>query len=167
MAVMTVFHAFSKHIADRRRFLLIPSVAFCAAIAGCATATIDNAVPTSPMVASTAALPAPAQPGSDASVPVPQPSPVTGDSVEKPIPPRSGAPVNTGAYPNINVMPQGVTNQLSDEESANLRNTLYAEQAAQRMPGEPLESYIVRLRKLQKLGSTHAAAALKQIEASK
>ncbi len=84
----------------------------------------------------------------------------------KPVPPRSGAPINTGAYPNINVVPQGQTNQLSDADSANLRDTLYAEQAAQRQPGEPVGSYIARLRKLQSLGSTHAAAVLKQIEAS-
>lgn len=98
-------------------------------------------------------------------MPVPQAAPQTAE-IEKPVPPRSGAPVNTGAYPNINVMPQGATNQLSDAESADLRSTLQAEQAAQRMPGEPLEAYVARLRKLQKLGSTHAAAALKQIEAS-
>jgi hypothetical protein len=86
---------------------------------------------------------------------------------EKPVPPRSGAPVNTGAYPNINIVPEGVTTQLTDADASSLRSTLYAEQAAQRQPGEPVEAYIARLRKLQQLGSTHAAAALKEIAAAK
>lgn len=112
-------------------------------------------------------MPAPVQPEVAAAPAVQSTSGEVAAPVEKPVPPRSGAPVNTGAYPNINIVPAGVTNQLSDQESANLRSELYAEQAAQRMPGEPVTAYIARLRKLQQLGSTHAAAALKEIEASK
>jgi hypothetical protein len=117
-------------------------------LGGCATASIDNAVPTSTQPLAQDAMAAPAAPAAE------------------PVPPRTGAPINTGSYPNINIVPEGVTSQLTDAESANLRNTLYAEKDAQRMPGEPVEAYIARLRKLQKLGSTHAAAALAQIEAS-
>jgi hypothetical protein len=158
MAVMTVFHSFSKRLAGKCGLLLILG----AGLGGCASATIDNAVPAS--AGSQAAMPAPAQPGGTAAAPAAQQSAAV---IDKPVPPRSGAPVNTGAYPNINIVPEGVTNQLSNIDSVNLRNELYAEKAAQRMPGEPLEAYIARLRKLQLLGSTHAAAALKEIEASK
>ncbi len=148
VAVMTFFRCFSKTSSS----LAVVMVG----LAGCATATIDNAVPTSAQAGDAMALPA-AQQTASATV-APQ---------EKPVPPRSGAPINTGAYPNINIVPEGQTSQLSNAESANLRNSLYAEQAAQRLPGEPVEAYIARLRKLQSLGSTHAAAALKQIEASR
>lgn len=141
MADMTFFQGFSKLSKATGGLLLI----LVPVLGGCATATIDNAVPTSTQPVSLEDNAAP---------------------VVKPVPPRTGAPINTGSYPNINIVPEGVTSQLTDAESANLRNTLYAEKDAQRMPGEPLEAYIARLRKLQKLGSTHAAAALAQIEAS-
>jgi hypothetical protein len=144
MADMTFFQGFSKHSKAMGGLLLI----LLPVLGSCATATIDNGVPTSTQPLAQDAMASPAAP------------------VAKPIPPRTGAPLNTGAYPNINIVPEGVTSQLSDAESANLRNTLYAEKDAQRMPGEPVEAYIARLRKLQKLGSTHAAAALAQIEAS-
>lgn len=144
MAVMTVFHNFSKSLAVKCGLLVILG----SSVGGCASATIDNAVPGSDQ----ANMPTSTQPAAIA--------------MEKPVPPRSGTPINTGAYPNINVVPQGQTDQLSDADSANLRDTLYAEQASQRQPGEPVAAYIARLRKLQSLGSTHAAAVLKQIEAS-
>lgn len=81
-------------------------------------------------------------------------------------PPRSGQPVNTGNYPNINIVPVGETGQLSDAEVASRKSELYSEQAAQRRPGEASSAYVARLRRLQELGSTHAAAALAEIEAS-
>ncbi len=81
--------------------------------------------------------------------------------------PRSGAPTNTGAYPNINIVPTANSAQLTDGESQGLRNELLSEKNAQQRPGESAQAYIARLRQLQKLGSTHAAAALAQIEASK
>jgi hypothetical protein len=81
-----------------------------------------------------------------------------------PAPPRSGQPVNTGAYPNINIVPEGQTAQLSDAEASALKAQLASEQAAQRLPGEPASAYIARLKRLQQLGSTHAAAALAEIE---
>ena len=78
--------------------------------------------------------------------------------------PRSGQPVNTGSYPNINIVPEGATAQLSDEEAASRKSQLYSEQDAQRLPGEPASAYVARLKRLQQLGSTHAAAALAEIE---
>jgi hypothetical protein len=90
------------------------------------------------------------------------PAPVT----EKPISPRSGQPVNSGEYPNINIVPEGQTVQLSNGETAALKAQLSAEKDAQRLPGEPIEAYLGRLRRLQQLGSTHAAAVLAEIEAS-
>lgn len=83
-----------------------------------------------------------------------------------PPPPRSGQPVNTGAYPNINIVPEGATVQLSDAEASSRKSQLYTEQDAQRLPGEPAAAYVERLRRLQQLGSTHAAAALAEIESS-
>ena len=85
-------------------------------------------------------------------------------SVAPPAPPRSGQPVNTGAYPNINIVPEGQTAQLGDAEAASLKAQLYSEKDAQRLPGEPAEAYVARLKRLQQLGSTHAAAALAEIE---
>ncbi len=159
VAVMTFFRRFSKTSSALAVVLL--------ALAGCATATIDNAVPTSAQATAQDPMPAPAQAGGAAAFPEgPQTATLAVAPEDKPVPPRSGAPINTGSYPNINVVPEGQTSQLSNAESANLRSSLYAEQAAQRLPGEPVEAYIARLRKLQSLGSTHAAAALKQIEAS-
>lgn len=73
---------------------------------------------------------------------------------------------NTGAYPNINIVPQGETAQLSDDEVAARKAELYAKADAQRQNGESAEAYLARLRRLQLLGSTHAAAALAAIEAS-
>jgi hypothetical protein len=93
----------------------------------------------------------------------------TGNAVDETIaaaPPRSGQPVNTGAYPNINIVPEGATAQLSDAEAASRKAELYSSQAAQRLPGEPASAYVARLKRLQQLGSTHAAAALAEIEAS-
>lgn len=81
-----------------------------------------------------------------------------------PAPPRSGQPVNTGAYPNINIVPEGQTAQLSDAEASALKSQLYSEKDAQRLPGEPASAYVARLKRLQQLGSTHAAAALAEIE---
>ena len=134
MAVMTLFQSFSKTSSALVLTLI--------AVAGCATATIDNAVPTS----AKAEMPAPAS--ADAQ----QAGTTLAAVEEKPVSPSSGDPINSGAYPNINIVPEGETSQLSDADSANLRNTLYAEQAAQRMPGEPAAAYVARLRKLQSLG---------------
>jgi hypothetical protein len=76
----------------------------------------------------------------------------------------TAAPRNSGQYPNINIVPEGETAQLSDAETAQTRATLEGEAAAQRRNGESAEAYVARLRKLQALGSTHAADTLRQIE---
>ena len=73
---------------------------------------------------------------------------------------------NSGAYPNINIVPTGETAQLSDLEAEAAKAALYAKADAQRRTGESAEAYLARLRRLQQLGSTHAAAALQAIEAS-
>ena len=88
------------------------------------------------------------------------------DTLAVAAPPRSGQPVNSGAYPNINIVPVGETAQLSDADAAARKSELYSEQAAQRRPGEASAAYVERLRRLQQLGSTHAAAALAEIESS-
>lgn len=81
--------------------------------------------------------------------------------------PQTTNPIrDTGAYPNINIVPTGETSQLSDDETAARKAALYGQAEAQRRDGESAQVYLARLRKLQKLGSTHAAAALAEIEAS-
>jgi hypothetical protein len=75
-------------------------------------------------------------------------------------------PKDSGQYPNINIVPTGETAQLSDSETAATRARLEGEAQVQRQRGESPEAYLDRLRKLQKLGSTHAAATLREIEAS-
>jgi hypothetical protein len=74
--------------------------------------------------------------------------------------------VNTGAYPNINIVPTGETAQLTDSEAEAKKAELTAQGEAQRQNGESAAAYLARLRRLQQLGSTHAAAALAAIEAS-
>ncbi len=76
------------------------------------------------------------------------------------------APKDTGQYPNINIVPTGETAQLSDSETAATRATLENDALVQQRRGESPEAYLARLRKLQQLGSTHAAATLRAIEAS-
>ncbi|MGL4489723.1 MAG: hypothetical protein ACRCU5_09795 [Rhizobiaceae bacterium] len=80
--------------------------------------------------------------------------------------PTASAPRNTGQYPNINIVPVGETAQLSDAETAATRAELEGEAQVQQQRGESAEAYVERLRRLQRLGSTHAAATLKQIEDS-
>jgi hypothetical protein len=101
-------------------------------LSGCASNTIDEAVPVAAQV---------------------QPSSLSG--------PRSD-----GTYPNINIVPTGETAQLSDSDTAAARAELEGEARVQRQRGESPEAYVARLRNLQKLGSTHAAATLRAIEAS-
>lgn len=79
----------------------------------------------------------------------------------------SAAPKNTGQYPNINVVPAGEVSQLSDSQTASTRAELEGEALAQQQSGESAENYLERLRKLQLLGSTHAANVLRQIEKAK
>lgn len=74
--------------------------------------------------------------------------------------------VNTGAYPNINIVPTGETAQLTDFEAEAKKAELTAQGEAQRQNGESAADYLARLRRLQQLGSTHAAAALAAIEAT-
>lgn len=89
----------------------------------------------------------------------------SGNAIDSAVPVSSEVR-NTGAYPNINIVPQGQTAQLTDTEVAARKAELFAQADAQRLNGESAEDYIARLRRLQALGSTHAAAALKAIEAS-
>lgn len=126
-------------------------------VCGCASNTIDEAVP---VTAVTQALPAPVQPvqeGVSTAVAI-EPVPVTA--------PLTQAPKNSGQYPNINVVPSGEIVQLSDAETAATRANLEHEAQVQQQRGESPADYLARLRKLQKLGSTHAAATLRQIEKS-
>lgn len=103
-------------------------------LSSCATATIDNAVPQ-------AALESPAQ----AAVP-------------------AAAPVNTGQYPNINVMPVGETAQFTPSDEAATRALLADAKAGQQAQGESTAAYQERLKRLRLLAKNHANDTIKQIE---
>lgn len=95
----------------------------------------------------------------DEAVPLANQRPLSGGA--------AAAPNNTGQYPNINVVPTGEVSQLSDSQTASTRLELEGEALAQQQGGESAENYLERLRKLQLLGSTHAANVLRQIENAK
>jgi hypothetical protein len=120
-------------------------------LCGCASNTIDQAVPLSNV---TEPLPT-TQPPSTSQVQA-SPSNVTQAPIVQ--------PKDSGQYPNINVVPNGEIAQLSDAETAATRARLEGEAQVQQQRGESPEAYLARLRNLQKLGNTHAADTLRQIE---
>lgn len=104
-------------------------------LSSCATATIDNAVPQ-------AALEPPAQAAVSAA-----------------------QPVNTGQYPNINVIPVGETAQFTATDEAATRALLDDAKAGQQAQGESTAAYQERLKRLRLLAKNHAKDTVQQIEA--
>lgn len=138
-----------------QKYIQFGFLSVCIGLAhGCASNTIDQAVPIS---STNELLPVPQQPASQSTARV-QDTPEAGSEIP------SSQPKNSGQYPNINVVPTGEIAQLSDAETAATRARLEGEAQVQQQRGESPAAYLDRLRKLQKLGSTHAAATLRQIE---
>ncbi len=115
----------------------LPTVAM---LSSCATATIDNAVP-------------------QAALESPEQAPVLAPAVVS-----SVQPVNTGLYPNINVMPVGETAQFTPSDEAATRALLNNAKAGQQAQGESTAAYQERLKRLRLLAKSHASDTIKQIE---
>lgn len=118
------------------------------ALSGCASATIEDAVPT----ASTLQGQPPAQTaGQDAAAPV--------TSAEAA---SSGGPKDTGSYPNLNVKPQAANQQITPQQSTSEIQALQAAQTGQAATGAGGETSDPEM--LRKLATTHADDTLKAIE---
>lgn len=117
-----------------------------AALAGCATATIDEAVPSAEL------MPAPAE---ATAQPAAQAAAMPAD-----------APRKTGTFPNLNIKPQVASEQISSEEKQAQVDALTSaqkQQAAAAAASTGTTDPVL----LRKLAAEHAAAALKEIEAQK
>lgn len=110
-------------------------------LSGCASATIDDAVPTAAS---------------------PQAAPVQGVSEPVETALSSGGPKDTGTYPNLNIKPQAAHEQITPEQKSAEIQGLQSAQAAQAARGTGGETTDPEL--LRKLAATHAEDALKQIE---
>jgi hypothetical protein len=117
--------------------------------AGCASATIENAVPAT---SSNTLMPAPAEATAHAA------------TVAETAP--ANAPSDTGTFPNLNIKPQVATDQISPEEKQAQIEAMTAaqkQQAAVTAAGSKTTDPVL----LRKLAATHAKDALKEIEAQK
>ncbi|MEX0409322.1 hypothetical protein ABGN05_27135 [Aquibium sp. LZ166] len=151
---------------------------------GCASVSIEEAVPAAalasndPATAQPAALlPAPATPSSLADATSVEPAagdPVAAEAVtEQPPPAATGsglvgvgpsAPASTGQYPNLNIPRRSAAEQLARSETREAERDL---KSAARGQGKDLERTTVEKKDmddLRKLGATHGAKALKEIE---
>jgi hypothetical protein len=112
-----------------------------AALAGCASATIDEAVPSAEL------RPAPAEATAQPAA-------------------QADAPRKTGTFPNLNIKPQVASEQISSEEKQAQVDALTSaqkQQAAAAAASTGTTDPVL----LRKLAAEHAAAALKEIEAQK
>ena len=104
------------------------------------SATIEEAAPTAAMTTAGAAETAPVEAAS------------------------SGAPKDTGTFPNLNIKPQVATEQITPEEKAAHVEALTAAQqqhaATSATAGKGTTNPVL----LRKLAATHATDALKEIE---
>jgi hypothetical protein len=127
--------------------------------AGCASATIDNAVPTA---SSNTLMPAPAEATARAATVAP--AVADASAVVETAP--ANAPSDTGTFPNLNIKPQVATDQISPEEKQAQIEAMTAaqkQQAAVTAAGSKTTDPVL----LRKLAATHAKDALKAIEAQK
>jgi len=76
---------------------------------------------------------------------------------------RSGSPVDTGTFPNLNIPQQAATAQFTDEERDAKLATLRARQQAQDPGGAPVESPEARRKRLQ-VSQDEQSETLKVIE---
>lgn len=139
-----------------------------AGFSGCATASLEDTAPTTPLAGmtlpeQTSAVPA-APPVSGepvAAIPQAGPAAVAAANVN-PAGETQGSARQTGQYPNLNIAPTAAAPQLTAAE----RNAKLAEleaarkQAVRGASGKPVSNDA----KLKKLAKTHAEQALKQIE---
>lgn len=76
---------------------------------------------------------------------------------------RSGAPVDTGTFPNLNIPQRAATTQFTDEERDAKLAQLRAKAAAQNPGGAPVESPEARRKRLQ-VSQDEQGETLKVIE---
>ena len=117
------------------RSAIAPALIGIGLLSGCASATIDDAVPTA------------------ASQNVSEP-------VETAL--SSGGPKNTGTFPNLNIPRQAANEQITPEQKASETAAL---QAAQTKQAANSTASTTDPEELRKLAATHAEDALKAIEA--
>lgn len=129
---------------------LVAALVATGALSGCATATIDEAVPTA---AGPQAAPASAQ-GVPATDTVPS-AVATAEAAS------SVGPKDTGTYPNLNVPRQSANAQFTPEQRAAEAEALQAAHTAQAAQATSTTTDPAILRKL---AETHADEALKKIE---
>jgi len=125
-----------------------------AALTGCASATIDNAVPAS----SATLMPPPAE-GTAAPA-------VVDASAAVEAAPGDSPPLDTGTFPNLNIKPQVANAQISPEEKQAQIEALTSaqkQQAATAAAGNKTTDPVL----LRNLAATHAKDALKEIETQK
>lgn len=162
----------------RRCLAPLVAGAIATAAAGCATATIEDAVPVGALP-QTAPLPAPAAAGSQTATaaafpPAPQPPARAATAVEpqtatpvaltaEPPPPSSG-PRDTGTFPNLNTPQRAAADQFSAAEAQAGIRQLQAKRAAQANDAGAVAQARAEAARLEKLRRTHAADALKEIE---
>ncbi len=125
-------------------------------LAGCATATIEDAVP----VASSDAAPVPGQ-RPETVVAENAAQPREGDVPELAGNTRKGN--DTGTFPNLNVAPSVANDQLTDEEKKTKLAELNAARQSQ-AAGSKSTGTTTGKAQLRKLATTHAKQTLKEIE---
>ncbi len=118
------------------------AVAALAVLSGCATATIEDAVPQGALE----------QPADAADT----------EAAEKAV--SSGAPDNTGEYPNLNEVQRGELEQMTPAEKQAYLEKLRAARAEQASGGAKGGGPGARQAELKKIARTHDEEALKQIE---
>jgi len=153
----------NRHEKRKRRGVLLIAVAV-AALSGCATASLEDAAPTTAAIDAT--LP-------EQTVAVPTPTPLNGgvsvasgaaatSVADIPAAGMSAPARQTGQYPNLNIVPTAAAPQLTAaERNAKLAELAAAQrQAVRGASGKPTANEA----KLKKLAKTHAQSALKEIE---
>lgn len=159
----------NRHEKRKRRGVLLIAVAV-AALSGCATASLEDAAPTTAAIDATlpeqtVAVPTPLAGGTGAGASGPAAASVESATVTDADIPAAGitAPARqTGQYPNLNIVPTAAAPQLTAaERNAKLAELAAAQrQAVRGASGKPTANEA----KLKKLAKTHAQSALKEIE---
>jgi hypothetical protein len=154
---------------DRLGRILIPVL--MAGLAGCTTASLQDAAPTvADARGVTTFPPAPGTaPGEVAATPVaPLPPPrdaVTGQEALAIAAERAEGPQNTNQFPNLNVAPERNEARISEEKEAEDIAALAQRREALAVgAAQPNTAAAAEAERLRALGATHADEALRQIE---
>lgn len=130
------------------------------AIAGCQTASLEDAAPTS---ATAAPASKPLISVEDITVPSPVPLP----RGEAPLPPQqqfvTDGIADTGSFPAVGTPRQTANSQLSAAEQAAITAEMERLKASQPAGGASQAEYEARLKRLRELAGTHAADAEREI----